>query len=305
VTAPSDSPLPVFVPPDAAELARLEIMVQRQLAAPSEPLLKLLGHGEVTLAFAWPSAAPRWACKRLPPSHDRSALLAYADHVDAYMAALRAAGTAVLPTSTHVVESYPGSWVIFLCQPIVPAARLGPAILRARQPDADDAFLTAVLAAVAHVVSPRLAVDAQLSNWADIGGVPHQIDVSTPFTCDAAGTPELDTRLLVSPFPLALRAALRRWVVPPVLRRYHDPRQGMIDFVANLIKERLDGWLAPAVEAANRHLAAPISVADARAYYVDDARLWEVTWRAKTLSRAMTRLRGGTYQFLLPPRTAR
>lgn len=294
-----------FAPPDAAALAMLEAMVQRQLAAPHMPLLKLLGHGEVTLAFAWPSIAPRWAAKRLPPSRDRPALIAYAQHIERYIAALRMAGVAVLPTSCHVVPSYPGRWVIFLCQPIVPADRLGPALLRARAPDADDEFLNAVLGAAVAAISPRLAVDAQLSNWADIDGVPHQIDVSTPFTCDAAGQPELDSRIVVSPFPWALRAPMRRWVVPPVLRRYHDPRLSLIDFVGNLIKERLEDWCAPAVTAANRRLPAPITLDEARAYYRDDARLWETTWRIKAFSRSVTQLLGGTYQFLLPPRTAR
>lgn len=294
-----------FVAPDGGMLAALEQMVQRQLAHPDTPLLRLLGHGEVTLAFAWPASAPRWACKRLPPSRDRGALLAYAAHVDRYITALRAAGVAVLPTSIHIVESYPGSFVIFLCQPIVAPDRLGPAILRSRTPDAEDPFLNEVLAAVAHVVSPQLAVDSQLSNWADIDGIAHQIDVSTPFTCDADGRPELDTRIVVAPFPWVLRAPLRRWVVPKVLKRYHDPRQGMIDFVANLSKERLADWSGPAVAVANRLLGTDITIAEAEAYYRDDAKLWETTWRAKTLSRAATRMTGATYQFLLPPRTQR
>ncbi|QMW24189.1 DUF6206 family protein [Sandaracinobacteroides saxicola] len=294
-----------FAPPGPTELAALERRVQRQLEKPDEPLLKLLGHGEVTLAFAWPAEAPRWACKRLPPSPDRGALRAYAAHVERYIAALRVAGVAVLPTSCHIVDSYPGTGVIFLCQPIVEARRLGPAILRSRAPDAEDPFLNAVLSTVIGVVSPRLAVDSQLSNWADIDGVPHQIDVSTPFTCDALGRPELDSRIVVAPFPWPLRGPLRRWVVPPVLKRYHDPRQSMIDFVANLIKERLEGWIGPAVAVANRLLPSPISVAEAQAYYREDAQLWETTWRAKTISRATTRLMGKTYQFLLPPRTAR
>jgi hypothetical protein len=294
-----------FAPPDPDILAALEQTVQRQLAAPATPMLRLLGHGEVTLAFAWPTDAPRWACKRMPPSRDRAALVAYAGHIERYIAALRAGGIAVLATSCHIVESYPGSFVIFLCQPIVEAGCLGPAILRTRRPDADDPFLNAVLTAVANVVSPRLAVDSQLSNWADFDGVPHQIDVSTPFTCDAGGQPELDTRIVVEPYPWPLRAPLRRWVVPAVLKRYHDPRQGMIDFVANLIKERLADWSEPAVKVANRLLEKGISVAEAEAYYRSDARLWETTWRIKTFSRAATRLMGGTYQFLLPPRTDR
>jgi hypothetical protein len=299
------SDLLTFAPPTANELQQIEARVQQQLRTPDAPLLKLLGHGEVTLAFAWPGEAPRWACKRLPPGRDADRLSAHAAHVERYIAGVRAAGVAVLPTSCHLVPAYPGTHVLYLCQPVVPAGLLGPALLRQRSPDANDPFLVAVLAAVARAISPRLAVDSQLSNWADIEGVPHQIDVSTPFTCGTDGRPELDAGLVVAPFPLLLRAPLRRWVVPSVLTRYHDLRNCMIDFVANLHKERLTAWTEAAVVAANRHLDAPITAAEARDYYTADARLWETTWRAKTWSRAGTRMMGGTYQFLLPPRTSR
>ena len=294
-----------FTPPTAGELAALEQLVQHQLADPEKPQLKLLGYGEVTLAFAYPTDAPRWACKRMPPSKDAAALRAYVAHIERYIAELRSHGVAVLPTSCHIVTSYPGTSVIFLCQPIVSPDALGPAILRKRTPDADDPFLIDVLTTVAKVISPRLAVDSQLSNWADIGGVLHQIDISTPFTCDAEGTPELDGRMVVGPFPWIVRGAMRRWVVPPIMQRYHDPRMAMIDFVANLFKERLEAWAEPAVTVANRLLDAPISLAEAQSYYAKDAQLWESTWRMKKLSQATTRLVGGTYQFLIPPRTDR
>jgi hypothetical protein len=296
---------PAFNPPQPDQLAALEQLVQRQLNAPDEPQLKLLGYGEVTLAFAYPPEAPRWACKRMPPSGDHAALAAYVAHIERYIAELRAIGVAVLPTSCHIVESYPGTSVIFLCQPIVSSDSLGPAILRLRVPDANDPFLVEVLTTVANAISPRLAIDSQLSNWADINGVLHQIDISTPFTCDADGHPELDARMVVGPFPWILRAPMRRWVVPPIMLRYHDPRLAMIDFVANLFKERLEDWMEPAVAVANRLLDAPISVAEAQSYYHKDSQLWETTWRIKKISQATTHLFGGTYQFLIPPRTDR
>jgi hypothetical protein len=294
-----------YTPPDDEMLRLLEASIMAQLARPDQQELKLLGYGEVTIAIAVPAAAPRWACKRMPPLSHVAQLRAYANHIDTYVAELGLAGVHVLPTRCHIVPSYPGRYVLILSQPIIESNQLGPAILHGRQPDPADPFLNAIFDTVCASASPRIGLDAQLANWALVDDNIWQIDVSTPFTCDAQGQPELDTSLVVQPFPAFLRPALRRWIVPPLLKRYHVPRLALLDFVGNLFKERLDQWVEPALEAANSRLSDGISLSEARAYYDEDARLWEVIYRVKKASRFMTNMIGGTYQFLLPPPTDR
>jgi Family of unknown function (DUF6206) len=294
-----------FMPPSSEELEALEAIIQRQLSQPKSDILKLLGYGEVTLAIAHPREKPVWACKRLPPIRDIKRLERYKRHVEIYIAELGSVGVSVLPTSCHIVPSRHGQSVLILSQPIVPENQLGVAVLNGRKPFPDDSFLSAIFTAIKNATSLRIGLDAQLANWAFIDGQAYQIDVSTPFTCDVRGKPELDDRLMVLPFPWPMRAPLRWWVVPSVLKRYHGRRQTFIDFIANLYKEGLQNWVAPSLIAANRIVEIPISQEEVLKYYQDDAALWEFIYQSKRFSRATTQLFGGTYQFLLPPPTRR
>ena len=50
----------------------------------------------------------------------------------------------------------------------------------------------------------------------------------------------LDTEPFVVSLPWVLREPVRRWFVPDILARYHDPRTVLVDLAANLLKEGLD-----------------------------------------------------------------
>jgi hypothetical protein len=133
-----------------------------------------------------------------------------------------------------------------------------------------------------------------------------QFDISTPFTADAQGRPELDLKVIVQPYPAILHPAMRRWVAPGVIGKYHVPRLALVDFAGNLIKERLTNWLPAVLQAANERLSLPITRAEVDAVYRDDARLWEVVYRLKKLNRWWYEsVKRDVYPFLLAAPTAR
>jgi Family of unknown function (DUF6206) len=308
----TSAPFPLaYTPPLLEDLARLEHDVERQLRNPELKELKLLGYGEITVAVAYPTNNPLWAGKRLPPSKDAAAILRYKAHVERYIALLIADGIDVIPTTCHVVPASNGASALYLCQPILPAETLGPAVLNTRKPDPEDPLINAIFDSVIRVTSPTLAIDAQLPNWAWIGDRPWQLDVSTPFTRSADDQHELDDRLIVRPFPSLLQPVLRRFVVPSVLARYHALRPSFVDFIGNLKKEGLANWMDAATIAANAALLRseeahthPITVGEAIKYAGDEAKLWTTIYQLKRLSRMLTKARGGVYQYMLSPPTA-
>lgn len=292
--------------PDTALLAALEAEVYALLRGDAGAKLRTLGQGEISVAVAYPTVAPRWACKRLPPFAERGDALRYRAHVQRYAAELRAAGVGVVPTEVHLVPSDRGRTALYLTQAVFAPDDLAVTQLRRRQPDAADPILGAIFDQVMRATGPRLALDAQLANWVWLDGKALQFDISTPFTADARGRPELDLKLIVQPYPALLRPAMRRWVAPGVIGKYHDPRAALMDFAGNLIKERLTHWLPAVLQAANARLQRPITQAEVEAVYAGDARLWELVYRLKKLNRWWyRRVRREVYPFLLAAPTAR
>ena len=112
--------------------------------------------------------------------------------------------------------------------------------------------------------------------------------------------------LLLRALPAVLRPAVRRWVVPDLLRRYRDPRSVVLDLLGNLLKERLDPWVPVALERVGGRLSPAVGEAEVRRVYASDARLWEVLLRLRRLDRAwQRRVRRREYPFLLPGRIDR
>jgi hypothetical protein len=294
-----------FVPPSPDELAALEREVEAELADPTGSRLQLLGFGEMTIAIAYPQPAPRWACKRMPPARSVDVAQRFKCYVERYIRELERASTRVVPTHCQIVPAKGGRWALYLCQPIVDGALLGPNALRRRVPDARDPYLISILTAITRANTPHLAVDPQLANWAMIDGEPWMLDVSTPFMREPNGAIALDSRVLTEPYPAVIRPILRKWVVPSTVERFFDLRAAMIDFTANLYKERLEAWVGPAISAANEFLESPIHEYDVKSYYYSDKKVWDLAYFMKRLERKICKWRGVTYQFLISPRIDR
>jgi hypothetical protein len=287
---------------DDAELAALEGQVQAALAAADTGALRVLGYGEITLVLGWPPADPRVACKRLPVFRDPRRAAAYGETVTEYIGALAQRGVVVVPSEWRTVALRDGI-AAYVVQPVLPAAALAPNVARSELSPVD--LLERVVRTIAETVDVGVGLDGQLSNWAVVDDELRYFDVTTPMLAGDDGT-RLDLDLLVQPLPAVIRAAVRRWVAPGIVARYHRPRDVLVDLVGNLLKERIDVLVDPVIEIANRHVTPTIDRDEVERWYRSDARTWEALLRLRRADRWWQRhVRRRPYPFLLPGRIER
>jgi hypothetical protein len=289
-----------------ALLAAVESAVQEALASGREDQLRVLGHGEMSLVVGWPTDDPVVACKRLPVFASTAAAERYEDVFSRYIARLERRGLHVVSSSLSFLEpGRDGRLVGYVAQPVLPAASLGPDILRAAAPDPDHPLLTAVVTGVLRTVDQDTGLDAQISNWSMLGDTVAYLDLTTPILYDEDGL-ALDLDMQTAPYPWLLRPLLSRFAAPRIAAAYCQPRTVLVDLAANLYKERLTEWIPAVLEAANRELSEPITRDEVDRYYRSDARLWEVMLRLRRADRWwQRRVRRRTYPFLLPRPTRR
>jgi hypothetical protein len=292
--------------PDLDVLPAVEAAVQEALDSGCEDRLRVLGHGEMSLVVGWPANDPVIACKRLPVFPSTSASQRYAEVFSRYVARLEQRGLHVVPSTLHFLSpGEDGRLVGYVVQPVLPAASLGPDILRSAAPDPDHPLLAAVVAGVLATVDASTGLDAQISNWALVDGTAQYFDVTTPILY-RDGRLALDVDVLIAAYPWVLRPLLRRFAAPPIAAAYCDPRTVLLDVAANLHKERLTQWIPAVVEAANRELGTPLALDEVGRYYRSDARMWEVMLRLRRADRWWQRtVRRRTYPYLLPEATRR
>jgi hypothetical protein len=291
---------------EAEELRALDDLVVEALASGDHSALDVLGYGEVTVVLGWPAGRRALACKRLPPFPDREALERYEQVLCTYLTHLARAGVSVQETELHSVARPDGRLHAYVVQRTLPAAALGPAVLRDTDPADGHPIVSAIIDAVVSAVDPCTGLDAQLSNWAWIDGSVRYFDVTTPFLRDANGRVQLDLDVFLASLPWALRPPLGRFVFPGVIARFHDPRSVIVDLAGNLHKERLDDWVEPFLHAANSLLEQPIEPDEPRRYYRSDARLWRVMQAIRRGDRWWQHhVRRRPYDFLLPGRIRR
>lgn len=296
---------PTIGPFPEVPLDEVEASVGTALGSGDDSGLRILGYGEISLVIGWPAERPIVACKRLPPFAGSAAAETYRERFLEYLEVLSERGVEPLPSSFHVVESASGT-VAYVVQPVLDPATLGPEVLRSTQPDPSHPLLGGIVEAVLATVDARTGLDAQVSNWALSDGRLRYLDVTTPMCFDADGRPTLDLAVFLAAYPWALRGVLGRFVAPGVIGAYRDPRHVLVDLAANLVKERLDGWVPAVLAAANARVSPPITAEEARRYYRSDARLWEAMLRLRRADRWWQRnVRRRTYPFLLPGRIER
>jgi hypothetical protein len=289
-----------------SDLRRLDDLVEEALASGGEEGLTVLGYGEISLVLGWPAERPAFACKRLPPFASSERFGSYRDTLEDYLGALATAGVRVVETEMRGVERRDGSVAGYLVQPVLATEQLAPVILRRSDPGDGHPLVEALVATAAGAISPRVGLDAQLSNWAWDGSALTYIDVGTPLIWSPDGRSRLDLDLLAQAYPAVLRRPLRRFVAPGILDTYRDLRKVYLDLAGNLLKERLDPWLPVFLDRLNGRIEQPLDEHEVRRYYRSDARLWGALLRIRRLDRAWRRrVRRRPYPFLLPERIER
>lgn len=288
-----------------AELGSLEGTVAQALARGDASDLRVLGYGEISLVLGWPATEPRWACKRLPPFPSAEAADAYAGTFDRYLEQLRLRGVRVLDSDVRRVPLAEGTVAVYCTQPVLPADTLATNVLRA-DPGRAESVLAEIVDHILAATDARVGLDAQLSNWAEAEGGLVYIDVTTPLLRGPDGRNELDTDLFLASLPWILRGVVKRFVIPDVIERYHQPRTVILDLAANLIKEHLARHIPAVLGAAGDRIDPPLLEDEVRADYRSDARTWAAIQAMRRADRLwQQRVRRRPYPFMLPQRIDR
>ncbi len=280
------------------ELERLESDVVSALTRRDNSELAIIGFGEVSVALGYPADEPRFICKRTPP-FTPAQFEQYRLLVDRYVTELRAAGLSVVDTEVRSVQRG-GATIAYLVQPLLDADTLGHRVLGDAEPDVEHPLLVA-LAGTLDLVSDRISIDAQATNWAWQDDRLTLLDVGTPFLWDASGTLDLDLTPYLPMIPLPMRSAAQKDLTK-VITRWRERRGVAIDVVANLYREGLDQWIEPTVAAMNTVLdpGEVIGVDEAKAAYAEDLKTWPRLTKLKRAERAwQTRVRRRPYDFFI------
>jgi hypothetical protein len=290
----------------AEELAALDEAIDRALASGDAGSLEVLGYGEISTVVAWPAAAGRLACKRLPAFESEARVAAYRACFDDYLAALGAGGVPVVPSTLQVRARPDGHWSVTCVQAALPVESLGPRLWAEAPAQRVIAMFDQILEQILGATGPRLGIDGQLSNWAWLDGEPWFLDVSTPLLRDADGRERLDTDLFIASLPWALRSAIRRFLLDDILAKYYEPRGVVLDLLGNLYKERLGALVPALLERANLRVERPFAADEPARYYSSDRRMWGLLQSVRRLDRSWQRgVRRRPYGFLLPGRIER
>lgn len=282
-----------------ADLQALDACLARAFLTGDASALTILGYGEISCVVALGS---QHVAKPLPPFPDRAAADGYTATFHAYLQGLRDRGIHPVDSHLEVLERN-GHPVVWCIQKRLPAESLLPNRLRHDSVDVATQRLIRIRDAVLSAVGPTFGLDAQASNWAEVDGKLHYLDVTTPLMRDTRGREQLDTRLFLAGLPAPLRPLMRRFALGPVVDKYYDPRGVLLDLLGNLHKERLSHLISSFVE--HTRVTPPITEDEIHRYYRTDALMWEAVQRARRLDRAWHHLRRRPYPFLLPGRIAR
>lgn len=269
--------------------------------------LDVIGYGEVTIAVKLTTTHGDFACKRLVPFSSREAAECAAGLIASYVEQLEACGIDVVETDTPILEQ-PAGHVLYCVQPLLPQGTLGPDFLREKTVEEAAPYIRRIFEHIRASVTPSLAPDGQLSNWAIEGERLRYLDVGTPFLRDEAGNDLFDFTEQTRALPAPVRIIVNRFLLRGILDAYHSTRGQALDFLGNLIKEGLGDVFPPLIEIANEVFALEpeITEDEVRAHYKSDAQTYAFVQAARRADRWIYQnILRKPYPYLLPPRIER
>jgi hypothetical protein len=269
--------------------------------------LDVIGYGEVTIAVKLATPRGDFACKRLVPFSSREAAERAASLTASYIEQLTDCGIDVVETETPILER-PEGHVLYCVQPLLALGTLGPDFLRDKTADEAKPYVRRIFELIRASVTPSLAPDGQLSNWAVEGDRLRYLDVGTPFLRDEQGNDMFDFTEQTRALPGPVQVLVNRFFLRGILDNYHSVRGQALDFLGNLIKEGLGDIFPPLIPVANEvfGLSPEITEQEVRAHYRSDAQTYQFIQAARRADRwVYRRIWRKPYPYLLPPRIDR
>jgi len=295
---------------------------------------RVLGYGEISTVFELGAGPEReLAYKRLPMFRTESEAGSYQALYQTYVAALRdSMGLRVVPTDTvRLAGRVRGRVVVYIAQERLPAGAIGHQAIHHLSSEEVDRLVLAVLGEMdkvfrfnqEHQGELEAGLDGQISNWAIAGLNPDRpvlgerieliyFDTSSPLL-RVNGQEQLDPELFLRSAPSFLVWLLRLLFLKDVMTRYYDFRQVVVDLVANFYKEQRPELIPGLVDTVNRFFAGnarlsgfkPLTIAEVRSYYREDAWIWRLYLAFKKVDRFFHRLLGKDYPYILPDKVKR
>lgn len=290
-----------------SEIEAFEQQLGEAVRGGSADDFEIIGYGEITIAVKLSTADGDFVCKRLAPLSSRESAAGIADAIARYIAELEAHGIDVVETDTPFMEG-PDCWVLYCVQPMLEPGSLGPDFLRGKSAEEAAPHVRRIFESIRDSVTPSLAPDGQLSNWAFDRDRLRYLDVGTPFLRDEEGQELFDFTEVVRALPGPIRVLVQRFVLKGILDNYHSVRGQALDFLGNLIKEGLGDIFPPLIPLANElfELSPAITEDEVRKHYKSDAQTYALIQAARRADRWVhQKVLRKPYPYLLPPRIER
>jgi hypothetical protein len=290
-----------------SDMERFEEQLEHAVRTGRTEGLDVIGYGEVTIAVKLSTGRGDFACKRLVPFSTRQAAERTAELIASYVTQLESCGIDVVETETPIVET-PKGHVLYCVQPLLRPGILGPDFLRHKPLDEAKPYVRRIFEHIRSSVTPSLAPDGQLSNWAIDGERIRYLDVGTPFLRDDGGEDMFDFTTQTRALPGPVRFIVNRFLLRGILDNYHSVRGQALDFLGNLVKEGLGDIFPPLIPVANEvfELSPEITEQEVRRHYKSDAQTYAFVQAARRADRWIYRnVLRKPYPYLLPPRIER
>jgi hypothetical protein len=294
---------------------------------------RVLGYGEISTVLEIQSArAGNLAYKRMSMFRAETEAVKYEALYHEYVDVLHnRIGIQVTPGELVRLRDRHGKTVVYIAQERLPSHSIGHRAIRSLPESEVRRLIEAVLRETkkvfdfnrAHTRELELGLDGQISNWAIVGfeaaaqQLPAEIsltylDTSTPLM-QKGGQEQLDAELFLRSAPFFLVWLLRLLYLEEVMTRYYDLRRVLVDLVANFYKEQRADLVPALADLVNAACAAeiqagqfkPLITQEVAAYYKQDAQLWSVYLAARKTDRALRRLIGKEYPYILPEKIVR
>ena len=290
-----------------ADVSGIEESIEHAVQSGDASPLPVIGYGEISVALKLSTHSGDFVCKRLVPVESRELAEQTAQTIHTYIDRLSDRGFDVVPTETPILER-PEGHVLYCVQPMLNPGTLGPDFLRGKPKEEGVRHVERIFELIQRAVSPTLAPDGQLSNWAFDGDRLRYLDVGTPFMRDADGNELFDFTQQTRALPGPIRVIVDRFLIKGILDNYYTTRGQALDFLGNLIKEGLPELIEPLIEIANRvfELESPITAKETDAHYRSDAQTYAFIQAARRADRWWhQKLLHKPYPYILPPRIER
>ncbi len=298
---------------DKARIAEFERQLDPQNIAGSSIPAHVVGFGEISVILQL-TDMPQIVLKRMPLFPNEDAAADYLSKYTQYCGLLKEAGLELPADDTCIVKKTDRLTVLYFIQEKIDGQYIGNRLIHSLGATGLKTFADRLLSSIYGVwefnrrqQKYRLALDAQVSNWA---WIPHEdrmiyLDTSTPLFC-IDGEEQLDPELFLASAPSFGRAIIRRFFLQDVMNRYYDEHLVNIDLVANLYKEKKADAIPFFIEVVNRYTSQPLTEKMVADYYKEDKLIWSLFLKFRKLDRWLHKyVYRKPYQYLLPEKIER